>query len=95
MLAAFATFVGVVVLILLDGGAASQDASSALSARSTSPRSGEVEDRRYQHPDSLWEANTGWAPCRECRRERKTRADAREVFHSYLVARWADARLRT
>ena len=34
-LAAFATFVGVVVLILLDGGAASQNASSALSARSS------------------------------------------------------------
>ena len=34
-LAAFATFVGVVVLILLDGGAASQTASPALSARSS------------------------------------------------------------
>ena len=34
-LAAFATFVGVVVLILLDGGAASQPTSSALAARSS------------------------------------------------------------
>src|SRR6478736_3740039 len=33
-LAALATFVGVVILILLDGGAASQTASPALSARS-------------------------------------------------------------
>ena len=34
-LATFATFVGVVVLTLLDGGAASQTASPALSARSS------------------------------------------------------------
>ena len=49
MLAAFATFVGVVVVILLDGGAASQTASPAHSARSSLFHwNVEVEDRLHQ-----------------------------------------------
>jgi len=41
-LAALATFVGVVILILLDGGAASQTATPAMSAQSNAATRGDV-----------------------------------------------------
>ena len=72
-LAAFATFVGVVVLILLDGGAASQTASPALSARSSLAAAAARSRIAFISTPFAWAASTGWALCRERRRERKTR----------------------
>ena len=77
-LAAFATFVGVVVLILLDGGAASQTASPALSARSSARRrSGDSEDRLHQRPLRFGQPSRRRALRRQCRRQRQAAADVR------------------
>ena len=82
-LAAFATFVGAVVLTLLDGGAASQTASSALAARSSLSAAAATPRIAFiSEPLRCGRQSQRRALRRERRREREAEADVREVLHA-------------
>ena len=86
-LAALAAFVGAVILILLDGGAASQPTSSALAARSSlsagaaTPRIAFISE-----PPRGVSATPASALRRERRREREAEAD---VAREYSTPAWS------